>query len=551
MKFFLTLIFATFLINGWAQPTDYNFGKRIDIQAAQVAGSADHTDFPVLISLTDSDLRTTANGGSVEHANGFDIMFTLSDCAIALEHEIEKYDPITGEYVAWVKVPSLKATANTELHLYYGNSSISTDPSNTNVWSNDFVGVWHMNQDPSGAGPQIDESTANGFHATSAGGMTSSDLITAKIGDGLDFDGTGDVISAADNATLDMGSNDFTLSTWVYLDNTSGYKELINKKVGGSHTDGYAFRVNSNRLQMAHRAGVQNVNKSSSNPILLSANTWTYVSISFNTAADEAIMYVNGVGEAPISLFAGNSVANQEDFNIGKRANGTANSMSGRMDEVRIASVVRSEDWLRTEYNNQNAPASFYTVSAQMPAHQLCSLLPVELLAFNAILNEGQVKLDWQTATEINNDYFVIERSNDGRSWKKFDTVAGMGNSDVIQSYSAIDEQPYTGLSYYRLKQVDYDGSFTYSPLVSIKNDASNKEQVLAYPNPTSQQITIEGTNLQTKQLHLYNAIGQDVSNLIHTQEESASKITLDLSALHTGVYYLKTTDGITKIFKQ
>ena len=88
-----------------------------------VSGSADLTDFPLLITLTDVDLKDAAHAGHVGQADGGDLLFTSADGTTQLDHEIESYDPATGTLVAWVKVPTLSPATDTVLYLYYGNAA--------------------------------------------------------------------------------------------------------------------------------------------------------------------------------------------------------------------------------------------------------------------------------------------------------------------------------------------------------------------------------------------------------------------------------------------
>lgn len=114
-------------------------------------------------------------------------------------------------------------------------------------------------------------------------------------------------------------------------------------------------------------------------------------------------------------------------------------------------------------------------------------VLPIELLSFHAKLKGTFVDLNWSTATEINNDYFVVERASEDLDWTPILTVTGAGNSNSLLTYSSKDRDPLTGLSYYRLKQVDFDGGFSYSDPVSIFNNTIvDSEDVFMYPNPSS-----------------------------------------------------------------
>ena len=553
MKEIILGIFIFCSINLYAQPAGYNFGKQILIQSSQVSGSTSHTDFPVLISFTDSDLRTTINGGNVENTNGFDIVFTQGDCSTLLDHEIEKYNPVTGEYIAWVKVPLISPAVNTGIHMYYGNSSISSDPSTTNVWSNGFVGVWHMAEDPSSAAPQINESTSNNFDATSTGAMTSGDLVTSQIGDGLDFEGTNDGLTRADNSTLDVGTNDLTLSAWVRLDNvtTNNRKEIINKKNGGFSTNGYAIRTRGANIEIAHKAtGQTNTNTISSSPINISVSTWTYISVTFNVPGDSATIHVNGVAEPSISINAGNSLANGVQLEIGKKQ--TGNYMNGRIDEPRVATVSRTTDWILTEYNNQNSPSTFYAVSAEMTAATLCAVLPIELLNFNAYLVDNEhIKLNWQTASEINNDYFTIERTKNGTDWQELTKLNGAGNSSALQSYSSFDNNPYYGISYYRLKQTDFNGKFSYSQIRSVNIERGKNSSIEIYPNPAHDKITIIGSEIELSEISIYNSLGQNVTALSKQIINNSTISIIDISQLSQGIYYIKTKTTANKMYKQ
>jgi len=113
--------------------------------------------------------------------------------------------------------------------------------------------------------------------------------------------------------------------------------------------------------------------------------------------------------------------------------------------------------------------------------------LPIELISFNAELKGTYVDLSWETATEINNDYFVIERAGEDLDWEAISTVIGAGNSNSLLTYSDKDREPRTGLSYYRLKQVDFNGEYTYSDPVTIFNNVViTSADVFLYPNPST-----------------------------------------------------------------
>jgi hypothetical protein len=122
----------------------------------------------------------------------------------------------------------------------------------------------------------------------------------------------------------------------------------------------------------------------------------------------------------------------------------------------------------------------------------LISTLPIELITFDAVKQNRDIKLSWATAGELNNDYFTIERSADGISWETVHTLPGSKNSSQVRDYSWIDDSPFAGISYYRLKQTDYDGKSETFNIVSVEQN--QVEELQAYPNPVSHTSTLFGS---------------------------------------------------------
>ncbi|HET6244547.1 MAG: T9SS type A sorting domain-containing protein [Bacteroidetes bacterium] len=116
-------------------------------------------------------------------------------------------------------------------------------------------------------------------------------------------------------------------------------------------------------------------------------------------------------------------------------------------------------------------------------ANFLTAPLPVELLTFTAKAQEKEIKLNWATASETNSDYFLVERSQNGLEFLEVEKVKAAGNYHGLKEYTLIDDNPLSGVSYYRLKQVDFDGTFDFSNLVAVKMNISEKT-VAFYPNP-------------------------------------------------------------------
>lgn len=179
------------------------------------------------------------------------------------------------------------------------------------------------------------------------------------------------------------------------------------------------------------------------------------------------------------------------------------------------------------------------------------TVLPIELTSFNVEAKGNFNLLSWQTANELNNDYFTCERSKDGINWESFMTVDGAGNSTAVLNYASTDETPYAGLSYYRLKQTDLDGQYYYSNIKSINVDQLNIAQINIYPNPTINQVTIEGVESELKDIRIFNIIGQEVTSLTSIIENNRNEIIIDLSNLVAGNYNIKTKNTTQKVYKK
>ncbi len=170
------------------------------------------------------------------------------------------------------------------------------------------------------------------------------------------------------------------------------------------------------------------------------------------------------------------------------------------------------------------------------------SSLPIELLSFTAELTpSNQVRLDWATAIEIENDYFTIERSADGENFEALETITGAGNSMSMNSYHAYDNLPLDGLSYYRLKQTDFDGTYTYSAIRSVKiEEVIPEANIMVYPNPSNGtfQIKVEGLNTASA-IQITDIQGRLVYN--GTIDSDDNQINLNLSdVLQPGYYQLR-----------
>lgn len=177
------------------------------------------------------------------------------------------------------------------------------------------------------------------------------------------------------------------------------------------------------------------------------------------------------------------------------------------------------------------------------------SVLPVELRDFSVEVNNNFVDINWSTASEINNDRFEIERSKDGFNWEKIGEVKGNGTINSNSYYSFKDNNPYRKVSYYRLKQIDFDGTTKYySDPESVE---INSSKIVIYPNPSTDFIQIEGFKFEDSNIAIYSPNGVTYSSLLQTIEKGEDFLKLDISNLPNGVYLLKIDEQILKFVKQ
>ena len=189
----------------------------------------------------------------------------------------------------------------------------------------------------------------------------------------------------------------------------------------------------------------------------------------------------------------------------------------------------------RTGLSFANLTNTFYVGSVN-PAS---SPLPISLLMFTVSPDHGEVRLDWSTATEINNAFFTIQRSTDAVSWADLKEVQGSGNNNTVAYYTAYDQNPYYGLSYYRLKQTDYDGKSSYSAVRSI--DFNQSSSLMIYPNPCTNYVIVSWAGIEKMNISLYNNNGQRIQVPVSLE---GNKATLNVSTVAAGIYFIHFMQG-------
>ncbi len=404
---FLTLILLMSIIitagNAYAWfDQSWGFRQVITIDSAQVPG--DLTNFPILVSVTDPNLRVMPSG-NVGKTNGGDILFTSSDAITQLDHEIENYDPSTGELVAWVEVPDVSATSDTVIFMYYGNPGASDQWDVDGTWDSNYLSVWHLNEDPSisndcdgGAGSkEICDSTSNSYDGDSCQAwncfpvMDSGDQVPGQIGGSLDFDGINDWIEYGTSLVIDVN---FTIEAWINVRNfTAGSMDSI---IG--HAWDWHLQIRDSGKLIFRRWGPYQGRQSTA---ALSTDRWYHVVITLTPGTtDNLKIYIDGVLDTLASMQAPVKNTSVWDLRIAKvQGAPDIDWFDGFIDEVRMSETVRSPEWIEASYNNQNNPSSFLSFGAPMEFTPVPTMTQWGMIVFMLLAGFGAV-------------YFLRKRGN-------------------------------------------------------------------------------------------------------------------------------------------
>ena len=315
---------------GWYDGS-WQYRKQITIDSTEVTGSL--TDYPAYIKIIgDTDLASSAQN------SGDDILFTAGDGTTKLDHEIENYDGSNGDLHAFVEVPSLSDTNNTQLHVYYGNSGASNQENISGMW-NDYQGVYHFHDDPSG-GTLTNSAGANGTVSEGSPVLTSS-----IIHEGWDMAGNtlidfgSDLIASADAVTLEFWYNDpsfndgrgfnttgtGTSQTMMWADNENGFDFIIN----GTRLNGSDTSLTGTSYQAARWDGS-------------TATSYKNGSVITSTGYSGTLPDTGG------SYFGAEETSQ--------------NYMDEVVDELRVSTVDHGEAYIETTYANINTPGTFITI---------------------------------------------------------------------------------------------------------------------------------------------------------------------------------------------
>ncbi|MCV9385185.1 DUF2341 domain-containing protein [Reichenbachiella ulvae] len=524
------LLFSSLAVLGQTLSSLYNHNVTITVDKNMVSGSSDLTNFPLLVSLegvedmiSDPDGISDTNSDGEILSNGFDIVFAPSPSSVVADvysHYLESYDGVNGDVIIWVKV-DLSATVNTEIEMFYGRSG-ETDQSNGTVWTDaNFIGVWQLSETP-GASAIVD-ATGNSLNGT-ANNMDATNIVSSVVGNGYSFDGTTEYITVPDNTTIEP-ANSFTISCWFQTSGTqNAYAKMFSKGRLNAPYASYTLEMRpngggtNNDEEIGFQTGRTNGNyvltdTNGNGEIDITSGNWNYFVGVIEESGENYTQttYLNGElitssteqSTSPIDYY---TAGGDYDLTIGGIDDGGLNNaFTGIIDELRIANVVRTQDYIKTELRNTACVSNYMTIETLGGLSCTDASLPVEFFDVQARRVNNEVIISWSTAMEENNDYFTIEKSLDNSHYEAIATIDGAGQSSDILDYQFTDPHSPEGLIYYRIKQTDYDGSSAYSKIMKVTGQFQNGSTLSIYPNPalSSQVIKFSLSDLNTEQIEL------------------------------------------------
>lgn len=319
----------------------YSYRRSITIGSAQVGGTVDIANFPMLFSGTYSYLADSGNGGSVQSSNGYDIIFASdTDGTVQLKHEIELYTNTSGYLVYWVKVPTLAWDADTTIYLFYGNGTATDTQDAANTFNGWYDHVFHL-------GGTVDSVGTIELANTGAGTVE----VKNSLGIGRDFEGDADYMDLS--AELAM-NGDYTVQYWARQDSDNN-EGIVTHKAGASQE--YTFLYGGGNYTEHNNDGTRRKYYTPSDYTTLYQYHWV------NESGANHSMYYNGTQSGTAAALAGT-------YNITRLGGyGSGYGIDGKLDELRISTgTALTDGFTTTDFNSQNNPSSFYTLGAETTA---------------------------------------------------------------------------------------------------------------------------------------------------------------------------------------
>lgn len=333
----------------------YTKRKKITIDHAKVSATLAY--FPTLIKITnDSEV------GAAALSTGYDIRITSADGTTLLAYERESFsivDSVCNAFL-WVKVPSLSHTTDTVLYIYYGKADATDGENKTGVWddggSNNYKGVWHLEETGTGTLADYKDSTSYGNHSTNTANQPT--VTPGKIANGQQFDNLDDKIECGTNTSLNL-TGALTLEAWVKIIHKTTTQFIISKRSWDLSVSASDIAIFNTKLADDSAPDTEAVS-----PVLTSGSIYHLVCV-YDPSNNSKVVYTNGSAGTSVSKTDGSTPDNSTRyFAIGKSSISNVYSPSA-IDEVRVSNIARSAAWISTEYANQSDPVTFLTVGTE------------------------------------------------------------------------------------------------------------------------------------------------------------------------------------------
>jgi len=362
----------------WCSAPAFGYtGYRLFTINHTLTGTANSTNFTVLLSGTYAEFATTANGGKVQNTvscgvNSItcpaDLIFTSdAGCSNPLGGwEFESYTATTGQIIAWVLVPTLSVSTNTLIYACAGNPAITSFQGGSagSAFDSNTKVVYHF---PNGTTLSTNDSSSGGCNATPANSPTA---VTGEIGGGVHFNGSNQ--DAECSSFSWTGTSAVTVSFWNYVTSAEEQNSFAFTVGNSAATDPHRFSASVpwGNGQLFWDYGINSTGTGRVAATYTSyLNAWTYVTlVSTGSANTYQAIYLNGTVNVSASSSASSTVTG--DLIVGAYPYASQYGPpyhNGDIDEFRIANVVRSASWILAEYNNQFSPSTFYTASSFVP----------------------------------------------------------------------------------------------------------------------------------------------------------------------------------------
>ena len=192
---------------------------------------------------------------------------------------------------------------------------------------------------------------------------------------------------------------------------------------------------------------------------------------------------------------------------------------------------------------NINVQGDCMNVNYSSPYTVISNPLPVEYYNILVTITNFYIKITWSVAYQINNDKYIIEFSKDGRNFSPIGEISGDGTSNIIKHYEFIHTSPSIGINYYRIKQVDYDGKYSYSDIANVRYDGSGETNI--FPNPATLDVTI--TTTASTSVQIMDVYGR----LLLNQDIPDGQNTINLAELPAGILIFVVGDRRFKVLKE